>query len=402
MGLIRLRVSPAAERALRGGHPWVYEGSIREQARPGQTGDLAVVYDRQNRFLALGLLDPDSPLRLRVLQAGQPAKMDAAWWRARLERALQRREGMFGPDTTGYRLIHGESDGWPGLVLDRYGDSLVLKLYTAAWFPHLPAVLEPLRRLFPAGRLVGRLGRLAAESGKDAPFEDGAVLWGEDPQGEPVPFLEHGLSFEAAVQKGQKTGFFLDQRDNRRLVESWADGGAVLNLFSFTGGFSLAAARGGAVSVTDVDLSAHALEGGKRNFALNRAHRAVAGCRREAVKADVFAWLAERGERRYDLVVVDPPSLARREKEQEKALQAYEWLAVHALSRLRPGGLLVAASCSAHVTPEAFFERVWRAVTPSGVRAEVVAKTGQPADHPATFPEARYLKCVSVRVGGRV
>jgi len=210
-------------------------------------------------------------------------------------------------------------------------------------------------------------------------------------------FLETGLRFEADVVRGQKTGFFLDQRDNRRRVESLSAGRDVLNAFSFTGGFSLYAARGGARSVIDLDISPRALECARRNFALNQAHAVVARCTREAVQADTFDWLEQNTRPRFDLVILDPPSLAKREVERLGAIRAYGKLAEGGIRVLRPGGVLVAASCSAHVSADEFFEAVRQAAARSDRRFEVIDTTRHPPDHPATIPEAQYLKCIFLR-----
>ena len=401
---LRLRVTATAETILRSGHPWLFAGSIREQNRSGQAGELAVIYDRHDRFLALGLFDPDSPLRVRVLHAGKPVTLDAAWWQQRLAEALERRHGLFDAQTTGHRWINGESDGWPGLVLDRYGDVLALKLYTAAWLPRLGEVSSLLRKMLSPGRLVLRLSRnLQETAARMAGLQDGHSLAAEDSpspallDAAPVTFLETGIRFEADVVRGQKTGFFLDQRENRRRVEALAAGGDVLNAFSFSGGFSLYAARGGAKSVTDLDLSSHALAAGQRNFALNQAAPAVARCPREAIQADAFAWLEQNTTRRFDLVILDPPSLAKREAERAGAIQAYGRLAANGLRALRPGGVLVAASCSAHVSAAEFFDTVRTAARQTGRTFAELATTGHPPDHPATFAEAQYLKCIYLR-----
>ena len=402
---LRLRVTATAETILRGGHPWLFADSIRAQNRAGQTGELAVIYDRHDKFLAVGLYDPDSPLRVRVLHAGKPVTVDAAWWRQRLQAALERRRGLFDEQTTGYRWIHGESDGWPGLVLDRYGAVLVLKLYTAAWLPRLGEVQVWLAAALQPERLILRLSRNLQETARQRfGFADGQKLGldapnhGAPPRAtETVTFLEGGLRFEAEVVRGQKTGFFLDQRENRQRVEALARGRAVLNAFSFSGGFSLHAARGGATSVTDLDISAHALAAGRRNFALNQADAAVEQCPREEIQADAFAWLEAKTTRQFDLVILDPPSLAKREAERAGAIQAYGRLAACGMARLRPGGVLVAASCSAHVTAPEFFAAVRQAGQRSGRRFEELAATGHPPDHPATFREAQYLKCLYLR-----
>jgi len=205
------------------------------------------------------------------------------------------------------------------------------------------------------------------------------------------------LNFEADVLRGQKTGFFLDQRENRRRVESLAQGRRVLNAFSFSGGFSVYAARGGAAAVTDLDISAHALDSARRNFALNQSNPAVASCRHEAVQADAFDWLKEHPATEFDLIILDPPSMARRESERARAIQAYAQLARQALTWLASGGILVAASCSAHVSAMEFFETVRQTARKSGRRFEEIDTTGHPPDHPAAFPEANYLKSVYLR-----
>jgi 23S rRNA (cytosine1962-C5)-methyltransferase len=395
---LRLRITAAAEEIVRGGHPWLFAGSIREQNRPGQAGELAVIYDRKDRFLAIGLYDPDSPLRLRVLHAGKPVTLDDAWWRQRLQSALDRRTGLFDERTTGYRWIHGESDGWPGLVLDRYGTVLVLKLYTAAWLPRLDFLVALIREALQPGRLVLRLSRNIQDTARRTHrLEDGCVLIGDALTDRPV-FLETGLRFESDVLCGQKTGFFLDQRENRRRVESLAPGCDVLNAFSFSGGFSLYAARGGAQSVTDLDISAHALSAGRRNFALNQADPLVAGCRHEQIQGDAFAWVEENTTRKFGLVILDPPSLARREAERAGAIQAYGRLAAGGIRSLRQGGTLLAASCSAHVSAPEFFDAVRQAAAGSGRRWTGADTTGHPPDHPATFPEAQYLKCIYLKL----
>lgn len=391
---LRLRVTPVAERILRGGHPWLFAASVREQNRDGQCGELAVVYDRSDRFLAIGLFDPDSPLRLRVLHAGKPATIDDAWWQTHLKTALQKREGLFDDQTTGFRWIHGESDGWPGLVLDRYGSALVIKLYTAAWLPWLERIVACIRAALKFDRLILRLSRNIQEKArKQFQLEDGQCLSGNSTENNAI-FLETGLSFEADVVRGQKTGFFLDQRENRRKVESLAPNRDVLNAFSFSGGFSLYAARGGAKSVTDLDISAHALQASRRNFEMNTACPAIARCIHDTVQADVFDWLDKNTSRKFDLTILDPPSLAKREEERAGAIQAYARLIASGINTLRHGGLLMAASCSAHVSTEEFFNAARQAAASSGRAFAELETTLHPPDHPALFPEAAYLKSI--------
>jgi 23S rRNA (cytosine1962-C5)-methyltransferase len=392
---LRLRVSPVAETLVRGGHPWVFAGSIRKQNRGGTTGELAVLFDRQDKFLAVGLFDPDSPIRVRVLHTGKPRPIDAAWWRQHLDETLARRAEMFDENTNGWRCINGENDGWPGLVVDRYDTTLVLKLYSAVWLPRLGEIVKLLAS--QENRIVLRLSRnieraAAAEFG----CAQGQVVHGAPLSGA-VVFRESGLRFEADVLRGQKTGFFLDQRENRRNVESLAAGGSVLNLFSYSGGFSLYAARGGASSVCSVDISEHALAGVERNFALNQDIPAVAKCAREMIQADVFVWLHEAPARRFDLIVLDPPSLAKREVEREAAMRAYANLMNAALKRLNPGGILVSSSCSAHVAAEDFFQLAREAARHSGPPFKELRTTGHAPDHAANFPEGHYLKTIYLK-----
>jgi 23S rRNA (cytosine1962-C5)-methyltransferase len=388
---LRLRITAAAETIVRGGHPWVFAQSVREQNRPGATGELAVIFDRADRFLAVGLYDAQSPIRVRVLHAGKPQQIDHQWWQQRAAGAFALRWGLFDPQMTGFRCINGENDGWPGLVLDQYDATRVLKLYTAAWLPRLD---ETANLLKGEGRLVLRLSRnIQKQALDDFGLADGQLLYGPALDG-PVIFLENGLLFEADVLRGQKTGFFLDQRENRRNVEALAQGRSVLNLFSYSGGFSLYAARGGATSVCSLDISEHALAAARRNFALNTRQPAVAQCRHETIQADAFVWLRQTPEQHFDLIVHDPPSLAKRESEREDAIAAYTKLLEASLARLNKNGILVAASCSAHVSANEFFGLARASAQKSGRRFNELRTTRHPADHPATFPEGEYLKCI--------
>lgn len=416
---LRLRVTASAESILRAGHPWLFADSIREQNREGKIGELAVIYDRRDHFLAAGLYDPASPIRVRIVHAGKPATIDSKWWAARLAEALGWRRGLFdepstiagahipaapldgseaikhaNAQTTGFRLINGESDGWPGLVLDRYDTTLALKIYTAAWLPRLEEILGLIRESLQPERIVLRLSRnIQAVAASEFSRVDGELLQGP-PLGGPVIFLESGLRFEADVARGQKTGFFLDQRENRRRVGALAGERTVLNAFSFTGGFSLYAADGGAKSVTDLDISSHALAGAKRNFALNQTRREVAACRHEMIQTDAFDWLSANSKRKFDLIVLDPPSFAKRESERARAVAAYARLASLGIEHLGRDGILVACSCSAHVSAEEFFAAVRKAASASKRKFEELGTTGQAPDHPATFKEAEYLKAI--------
>ena len=398
---LRLRLTATAETIVRSGHPWVFADSVREQNRAGETGELAVLYDRNDKFLAVGLFDAESPIRIRVLHAGKPATIDVAWWQARLAKTIALRTNLFGSDTNGFRLIHGESDGWPALVLDRYDTTLVLKIYSAIWLPRLDEILALIRQHISCDRIVLRLSRNIQSAAQRQPSarRDGQIVFsqrGESDLGTPVIFSENGIRFEADVVRGQKTGFFLDQRENRAEVEKLASGQNVLNAFSFSGGFSAYAARGGAKSVTDLDISAHALESAKRNFALNKNYPAVAACENRTVQADAFAWI-EKAKEKFGLIVLDPPSLAKRESERATAIRAYEKLNSLGIARLERGGILVAGSCSAHVSAAEFFDAVRLAAKKSGRKFSEVKTKLHPPDHPAGFKEADYLKVIYLK-----
>ena len=355
-----------------------------------------MIYDRKDKFLAVGLFDPDSPIRVRILHAGKPQIIDSIWWNVRLDKALAVRRDLFDAQTTGYRLIHGESDGWPGLVLDKYDSTLVLKIYSVAWLPRLDEILALFKEKIPCERIILRLSRnIQPFAEKEFQRRDGQILFGSTPDGA-VIFSENGIKFEADVLRGQKTGFFLDQRENRMEVEKLSHCKKVLNAFSFSGGFSVYAAHGGAKSVTDLDISTHALESAKRNFALNQNFSDVANCRHEIVQADCFDWLEKTSEK-FNLIILDPPSLAKRATEREGAIHAYERLNSLGIARLSRDGILVAGSCSAHVSAPEFFDAVRRAAAKSGRKFTELKTLQHPPDHPATFKEAAYLKVIYLK-----
>lgn len=400
---LAVRLHPPAERAVRKGHPWVFDSGVRSVDREGSTGDVAVLFDRKNRFLAVGLFDPSGPIRIRILGAGAPAQVGPELFHTRLIAALQRREALVrDPSTTGYRVLHGEADGFGGLVLDRYGDALVLKLYTPAWLPHLRDLLPALEETLTPRVVLGLASRnLASDPHCPQELAAGTRLLGAL-QANGLPFLESGLRFEAHPLEGHKTGFYLDQRENRRrLGEEVGRLGArrLLNAFSYSGALSLYGARGGVREVVNVDRSGAALAQARRHFAMNP--EVTAGVRHQTLEGDAFQVLdgLSSDGRRFGAVVVDPPSFASRAGQRVGALDAYAALTRMALALLEPGGLLVQASCSSRVSAEEFFARVHETARSAGRTLDEVVHTGHPPDHPATFPEAQYLKCLFARAG---
>jgi 23S rRNA (cytosine1962-C5)-methyltransferase len=382
-------------RHLRAGHPWVFRKAI-ERAPRGLVAGAVVDVVEGGRFVARGYYDPHSAIAVRILTRDAAEAVDAAFWRRRVQRALALRHDLV-RDTTGYRMLHGESDGLPGVVADRYDRFAVLKLYSAGLTPHRGAIVEALREA--GGDLVGVFGRdeVPHDEEDEASAPQGRVLWGAEPP-ERISYVEHGMTLLVDVRRGQKTGTFLDQRENRRLVRDLSIGrGDALNLFSYTGGFSVAAALGGAKHVVSVDVDKDAIALARDNFranGLDAADHAFA-------TADAFELLAayKREGRRFDLVVCDPPAFAKSQKAVESALAGYASLNRAALAVLAPGGVLVTASCSARVTADEFFEAVKEAAFKLRVELQLVEERRQPPDHPVSpqFREGRYLKCLVYR-----
>ena len=393
---VKLQVSNSAIASLHRGHPWLYAERIKAESHRGQPGDLAVVFDAKKRFVAVGLYDPLSPIRMRALRASKPGPIDRAFFAERIAMALARRLPLQNTQTDGYRMIHGESDGMPGMVVDRYAETAVVKLYTLAWLPHLYDCLGCLLEQQPLARIVLRLSRGMQQHPESLRgLADGQILYGE-PISETLTCLENGLRFEVDPVHGQKTGFFLDQRDNRARVERLAKGRKVLNAFSYNGGFSLAAARGGAIEVTSLDQSGPALASSQRNFALNAAVPTIAATRHLTIEGDAFKALGELAKqgKQYDLVIIDPPAFAVRRSQLKEALIAYGRLAQLGVSLLAPGGDIVLASCSNPVSPAEFRQTVCAAAARAGRPLRQIQESGHALDHPLDFAESRYLKCL--------
>ena len=396
---LAVRVTADALRQIRGGSPWLYDGSITSASHDGAPGDLAVVFDDRRKFAAIGLWDPTSPIRVKMLHVGAPVTIDARWWQQRLSAAIDRRSTLADdPDTTAYRCVHGENDGLPGLVVDRYEDTLVVKLYTPAWFPHLRVRQRRTDRAARPERVVLRLSRSVA-AGATFELHDGDTIVGPAPN-QPVFFRERGLTLEADVVHGQKTGHFLDQRDNRALVRGMAAGADVLDVFASTGGFSVAAAAGGAKSVHLIDQSEPALQAARRNLEHNHRIAEVRRCAVHTTTGDAFhvlADLAAKGEQ-FDIVIVDPPTFASNQAAVPRALAAYARLTRLALAVVRRGGTLIQVSCSSRVTADEFVESVLTAAASAGAEVIETRRTGHAVDHPIGFEFGGYLKAVFLTV----
>ena len=392
-----VRVTPDARRQIAAGHPWIFNESITSISHRGAIGDLAVIFDNDRNFVAIGLWDPGSPIRIRILHHGKPAKIDSDFWRQRIQAALAHRAAI-GDDTDAYRVLNGENDGFPGLVLDRYADTLVLKLYSPVWIPHLRSLVPVIGEVCEPAALVLRLARTMSDQRLHG-LTEGMALIGDTPPS-PVMFRENGLWFEADVVHGQKTGHFLDQRDNRALLGPMAEGMRMLDIFASTGGFGVYAAAGGATRVTSVDQSEPTLAVAERNFAHNAALPNVRHCEHDTIVGDAFEVMDRLISRRkhYDIVVVDPPSFAQRKSNVERALHAYGQLTQRAVQLTRTDGLLVQASCSSRISDEQFFATVRGSAQRAGYDLVEVRRTGHAVDHPVTFAQGSYLKALFARV----
>jgi len=392
--LKRNRAKPVNQR-----HPWIFSGAIARVEGEVEDGDVVEVRDAGNNWLARGTLNRRSQIAVRLLTWRQDEEVDRAFWQQRLERAIAARQALANdPVTTAYRLVHAESDYLPGLVVDRYGDWLVAQFLTLGverWRDEIVAALVDL--LAPRGVYERSDVDVRAKEGLE---QRAGLLWGEEPP-ELVEVLENGRRFLVYVRQGHKTGFYLDQRENRARLAQFCDGAEVLDVFAYTGGFGVYAAMGGASQVTLVDSSAPALDLARRNLALDGCE----GCNAEYVEGDVFSVL--RGyraqSRRFDVVVLDPPKFAHSRREVTRAARAYKDVNLLAFQLLRPGGVLFTFSCSGAVSADLFQKILFGAAVDAGRAAQIIGQLAQGADHPValTFPEGAYLKGLVVRVLGQ-
>jgi 23S rRNA (cytosine1962-C5)-methyltransferase len=376
-------------RALSSGHPWIYRDHV-PRGFEAKTGTFVRIV--AGTFSAVALWDGASPLALRVFSRTEVPT--AEWIEARV-RAAQRLREVTGvtASASAYRFINGEGDGLPGITVDRYGPYAVLTTDGTALESIVPWVASALSRVEPFQGVLRRIRGVEESSRLE-------VLIGRAPPRDLI-VEEHGLRFVANLHEGQKTGLFLDQRENRRFVESIAAGKRVLNLFGYTGGFSLYAVRGGATEAVTVDVAAGALDSARENFRLN----GLSADAHEFAAVDAFEYLRAARERkeRFGVVICDPPSFARSRAHRDRAIDAYVRLHAAALAVTEPGGFYAASSCTTQVGVEAFHGALATAARKAGVTFQIVRDAGHAADHPilAGHPEGRYLKFVVGRVTPR-
>ncbi len=374
---------------MRNGHPWIFTESIEKINKEGTSGDIAIIFSHtKNRVIGIGLYDPDSPIRIKMIHSGGGATIDANFFSEKINSAYTIRIPLLETNTNSYRLLFGENDGFPGFIADIYNKVLVVKLYSAIWFPFLETILKHLIKVSSCEVVVLRLSRNLQQREETFGLFEGQVLYGKL-ENEVIPFVEHGVHFSANVIKGHKTGYFLDHRHNRKRIGELSKGKTVLDVFSYAGGFSVHALANGAKEVTSVDISKQALEVAIANGKLNTTtgkHNIIAG---DAFK--VMQRFISKG-KRFDVVVIDPPSFAKSKKEIEKAKKKYKQLAhlgVHLTAR---GGMLVLASCSSRVPAEDFL-LINKLELNAQSRPYTLQKVTQhDIDHPITFKEGAYLK----------
>jgi 23S rRNA (cytosine1962-C5)-methyltransferase len=389
--MIDVILKQGRDRSIKRRHPWVLSGAVAEVRGDALPGADARVRTAAGETLGYGHYSPKSSIRVRLLTFGKEEPAET-WLSLRIAAAVRARERdplLIG--TSAIRLVNSEGDGLPGLIADRYGDVVVVKLTSAGMEARRDGIADALQRATGAATGFERADPASARR-EGVAARDG-LLWGSAPP-ERVTIREATCHFDIDVQHGQKTGFYLDQRDARALAARLGSGRDVLDLFCYTGGFATACARAGAASVVGVDSSADAIEQARAHLAAN-----ASDTHSEFVRADAFNWIRET-ESDYDLVIVDPPPLARRRGDVNKATRAYKDLLIHALRRTRKGGWVLCFACSHHVGADLFRKVAFGASIDAPRAVQVVRELGAPSDHPVSLdhPEGHYLSGLLLRI----
>lgn len=385
MKTIRVILKPEKEKPMKGRHPWIYSGAIDQIDDDFKTGDLVRVYSSQNEFLGTGYLNPRSQIAVRML-AFEEVEINEKFFAGRVENALELRRRFIPERTNACRLIHSEGDFLPGLIVDRYADYLVVQFQTAGMEQWKETILSILETKAPARGIYEKDDSEMREwEGLEKRV---GLLRGDEPP-DYVEIEENGVKFIVDIHTGQKTGFFLDQRDNRKLVGELARGKRVLNCFAYTGGFSVYAALGGASRVVSVETSERALNTCRVNFEQNQ----IQGKDFLFEQKDTFDYLRET-EEAFDLIVLDPPAFAKSKDHVMQASRAYKDVNLWAMKRLAEGGLFYTASCSSYVNPDLFQKIIFAAAKDARREVRILKKTSHSFDHPINVyhPEGEYLK----------
>ena len=393
------------ERSLKRRHPWIFSGAVEKGG--GKPGETVQVRDASGQPLALAAYSPKSQIRARVWTFDATESVDISFFRNRIQRALALREALpAAKHTNALRVVNGESDGLPGLVVDRYADVLVAQFLAAGVEQWRDPILDSLSEISACEAIfersdaeVRKLEGLEPRVGWARGANAKALAGSGNRDAGRCPILEHGLNFRVDVEQGQKTGFFLDQRENRQRVRALAAGRDVLDGFCYTGGFSIAALAGGARRVTAVESSKDAIQIARENLAANP----LDASKIEFLQADVFSQLRTLRDKnaKFDLIVLDPPKFAPTAAQVKNAARAYKDINLWALKLLAPGGLLATFSCSGGVSAELFQSIVAGAALDAGAEAKIIERFTAAADHPVAleFPEGEYLKGLLVLKG---
>ena len=387
---LAVKLNAKGEQFVVKGHPWVFSNSIVKVNEDAKTGDLAIIFSKnKNKVIGLGLYDANSPIRIKIIHNTEDkVEVNSDFFHHKIEIAFEKRSELLRTKTNSYRLLFGENDGFPGLIADVYDSVLVVKLYSEIWLPYLETIIPSLQQISNAKTVIMRLSRNLQISKTNA-LIDGQVVYGIL-NNEVIEFVEHGVNFSANVIKGHKTGYFLDHRANRKQVGEWSKGKTVLDVFSYAGGFSVHALYNGATEVTSLDISKQALDLAVENGKLNEysgIHKTMAGDAFKEMKA-----LINKG-KRFDVVVIDPPSFAKQQSEIDLAKKKYAQLAELGAKLTTKKGLLVLASCSSRVLAQAFYDLNVQALNSQSRLYDTLLKTKHDSDHPVTFTEGAYLKC---------
>ena len=385
------------EKSLKRRHPWIFSKAVKEMVNPPENGADIDIYAADGSFLARASYSPNSQIRARVWSFNAEEKIDQQFFERKIREAAEARTLML--EETGMsacRLVDAESDGLPGLIIDRYNNFLVLEVLSAGAEYHLKDITSALRNIYPDDNIYERSDvEVRTKEGLESRK---GVIYGDEPPEELTIKENGGMQILVNIKEGHKTGYYLDQRDNRAALSKYCKGKSVLNCFSYTGGFSLYALRGRAKSVANVDVSQKALDIAKKNIVLNHLDPG----RVKFIREDVFAFLRKekKAGHTYDVIVLDPPKFAESKSQLDKACRGYKDINMIAASIINPCGYLMTYSCSGHMTPDLFQKVVADALLDAGRDGQIVEFLTQASDHPVAlpYPEALYLKGLVVRI----
>ncbi|HEI8820349.1 TPA: 23S rRNA (cytosine(1962)-C(5))-methyltransferase RlmI [Serratia marcescens] len=393
---VRLFLAKGREKSLLRRHPWVFSGAVQRVEGKAHSGETIDILDSQGKWLARGAYSPESQIRARVWTFQPDEEINIDFFIRRLQQAQSWRDWVAQRDgLDGYRLIAGESDGLPGITIDRFQNFLVLQLLSAGAEYQRPALLSALQHCYPECSIYDR-SDVAVRKKEGLPLALGPVLGDLPP--ELLPITEHGMKLLVDIQQGHKTGFYLDQRDSRLAARNYSAGRRVLNCFSYTGAFAVSALMGGCAQVISVDTSQAALDIARQNVELNKLDLNKA----EFVRDDVFQLLRNyrtQGEK-FDLIIMDPPKFVENKNQLASACRGYKDINMLALQLLNPGGILLSFSCSGLMPTDLFQKILADAAVDAGRDVQFIEQFRQAADHPviATYPEGLYLKGFACRV----